>query len=172
MFSKRFSEEKFANDLSRFFRGRNLGAVLAGPGNASAFLVCRTLRLDWGRGVGVLVVPNGIVTADSGGVILLCSDSDHYNYSPCDHGYLGVSLLSKISLLALINCLLGPLSVCLLDTLARKRGIIISILRLGDIMCRLMSPSLRLRLTLSWMKSSPIVFPYLLLSLWKVSLKL
>ena len=31
--------------LPRFFVAKNLGIVLAGPGDATAFLVCHTLRL-------------------------------------------------------------------------------------------------------------------------------
>ena len=40
--------------LPRFFRGRNLGVVLAGPRDATVFLVHRILHLSWcleGRGV-------------------------------------------------------------------------------------------------------------------------
>ena len=48
MFSKRFLRKNM-NDLQmilpRFSVAENLGVVLAEPGNATAFLVCRTLRL-------------------------------------------------------------------------------------------------------------------------------
>ena len=45
---KEVFEEKhglFANDFAEVFRGRNLGVVLAGHGDVTAFLVCRTPRL-------------------------------------------------------------------------------------------------------------------------------
>ena len=51
----------------------NLGVVLAGPRDATAFLVCRTPCLGCGLGVGVPTVPSGIVAANSGGMVLLRS---------------------------------------------------------------------------------------------------
>ena len=35
----------FANDFAEVFCGQNVGVVLAGPGDATTFLVCRTPRL-------------------------------------------------------------------------------------------------------------------------------